>query len=160
MGEYTLAYCGAQAWQGDPMEWVSTHRYHHLHCETPLDPHTIYEGFWWSHIGWLMDWKVTERRTGDQTNAKEMQDQPFYTHMQKHYSWHVAGPALRPGRAPRPRLGGLRAHLLGVARHLVRQLRVPRLGEPGLCHRGPLPEQLVGRPPRLRRGLAQQPPRL
>ena len=89
--EYTLAYCGAQAWQGDPMEWVSTHRYHHLHCETPLDPHTIYEGFWWSHIGWLMDWKVTERRTGDQTNAKEMQDQPFYTHMQKHYSWHVAG---------------------------------------------------------------------
>jgi len=34
---------------------VSSHRYHHLHCDTPLDPHSPYEGFWWSHMGWLLD---------------------------------------------------------------------------------------------------------
>jgi stearoyl-CoA desaturase (delta-9 desaturase) len=56
--EYVLAYCGVLAVQGDPMEWVSSHRYHHLHTDTPLDPHSPYEGFWWSHAGWLLDNKV------------------------------------------------------------------------------------------------------
>lgn len=57
--EYALAYCGVLAIQGEPMEWVSSHRYHHLHTDTPLDPHSPYEGFWWSHMGWLLDNKVT-----------------------------------------------------------------------------------------------------
>ena len=48
--EYVLAYCGALAMQGDPLEWASSHRYHHQHCDTPKDPHTPYEGFWWSHV--------------------------------------------------------------------------------------------------------------
>ncbi len=56
--EYLLAYCGVLAVQGDPIEWVSSHRYHHLHTDTPLDPHSPYEGFWWSHMGWLLDNKV------------------------------------------------------------------------------------------------------
>lgn len=33
---------------------VSNHRQHHLHTDTPLDPHSPYEGFWWSHMGWLV----------------------------------------------------------------------------------------------------------
>jgi hypothetical protein len=49
--EYAAAYCGALAVQGDPIEWVSSHRYHHLHTDTPLDPHSPYEGFWWSPDG-------------------------------------------------------------------------------------------------------------
>jgi stearoyl-CoA desaturase (delta-9 desaturase) len=53
--EYTLAYCGVLAAQGDPLEWVSGHRYHHLHTDTPLDPHSPFEGLWWSHAGWLLD---------------------------------------------------------------------------------------------------------
>lgn len=57
--EYVLAYCGVLACQGDPTEWVSCHRYHHLHTDTPLDPHSPYEGFWWSHMGWLLDNKVS-----------------------------------------------------------------------------------------------------
>lgn len=56
--EYALAYCGVLAVQGEPMEWVSSHRYHHLHTDTPLDPHSPYEGFWWSHMGWLLDNRV------------------------------------------------------------------------------------------------------
>lgn len=56
--EYTLAYCGVLAVQGDPMEWASTHRYHHLHSDTPLDPHSPYEGFWRCHFGWLFDNEV------------------------------------------------------------------------------------------------------
>ena len=48
---------------------VSCHRYHHLHCETPLDPHSVYEGFWWSHMGWLLDDKATQSRISDTSNA-------------------------------------------------------------------------------------------
>jgi len=53
--EYALAYCGVLAVQGEPIEWASSHRYHHLHTDTPLDPHSPYEGFWWSHMGWLLN---------------------------------------------------------------------------------------------------------
>ena len=60
--EYALAYCGVLAIQGEPMEWVSSHRYHHLHTDTPLDPHSPYEGFWWSHMGWLLDNKVSVKQ--------------------------------------------------------------------------------------------------
>jgi fatty-acid desaturase len=48
---------------------VSCHRYHHLHCETPLDPHSVYEGFWWSHMGWLLDDRATQSRVHDNSNA-------------------------------------------------------------------------------------------
>ena len=56
--------CGLVTWQGDPLEWVSAHRYHHQHCDTPQDPHTPHEGFWHSHMGWLLDDKATTARVG------------------------------------------------------------------------------------------------
>lgn len=89
--EYIFAYCGVMSVQGDPLEWVSCHRYHHLHCETPLDPHSVYEGFWWSHMGWLLDDQATQSRVFDTSNAKDMANDPFYAHLNKHYTWHVVG---------------------------------------------------------------------
>lgn len=89
--EYVLAYCGVLAAQGDPTEWVSCHRYHHLHCETPKDPHSPYEGFWWSHAGWLLDNKTTMDRIGDKSNTPEMDSQWFYPFLQKTYALHVVG---------------------------------------------------------------------
>lgn len=73
--EYLCAWLGSQAGQGDPIEWVSTHRYHHLHCDTPLDPHSPFEGFWWSHITWLFS---TEASMLDYTNAPDLKAQWFY----------------------------------------------------------------------------------
>ncbi|WIA33252.1 hypothetical protein OEZ86_006394 [Tetradesmus obliquus] len=87
--EYALSYCGVLAVEGDPIEWVSAHRYHHLHCDTPLDPHSPYEGFWWSHMGWLLDNKTTKERVYDQSNAKEMEGQAWYRWIRETYPWHV-----------------------------------------------------------------------
>jgi len=89
--EYTLAYCGVLAAQGDPLEWVSGHRYHHLHTDTPLDPHSPYEGFWWSHAGWLLDNDVTLVRVGDRSNATDMESQWFYRWLAQTWPWHVVG---------------------------------------------------------------------
>lgn len=89
--EYTFAYCGVQAVQGDPIEWVSAHRYHHQYCDTPKDPHTPYEGFWHSHMGWLLDDKATMERVGVRNNISDMAKDPFYLWIEKTYVWHIAG---------------------------------------------------------------------
>ncbi|MDB9445200.1 acyl-CoA desaturase [Anabaena sp. CS-542/02] len=52
--EYFLVFCGTLACQGGPIEWVGTHRIHHLHSDTDTDPHDSNKGFWWSHMGWLI----------------------------------------------------------------------------------------------------------
>ena len=41
--------------QGNPIDWVSTHRYHHQFCDSESDPHSPTEGFWFSHMSWLFD---------------------------------------------------------------------------------------------------------
>ena len=88
--EHLFAYCGALAVQGDPIEWVSSHRHHHRHCDTENDPHTPYEGVWWSHMGWLFDTKTTMSRVEDRSNASDLAADPFYRFVQKTYGWHVA----------------------------------------------------------------------
>ena len=155
--EYLLAYCGAMAVQGDPLEWASSHRHHHQHCDTPKDPHTPYEGFWWSHCGWLLDNEATLKRVGDRSNAQEIAAQPFYRWLE---DVHLA----RASRGRRPlrrgaalaRVGLLRAHVLGVPHHVGGELRGARLGEPDVQHRRPVAQQLVDRHPGFRRGVAQQ----
>lgn len=87
--EYIFAYCGVLAVQGDPIEWASSHRYHHLHCDTPMDPHSPYEGFWWSHAGWVLDNEATLERVGRRGNTTDLQSQPFYTFLQKTYNLHI-----------------------------------------------------------------------
>jgi len=91
--EYAAAYCGALAVQGDPIEWVSSHRYHHVHCDTPKDPHTPYEGFWWSHMGWLLDNDATLARVSDRSNASDIASQPFYRFLAATYPIHIVASA-------------------------------------------------------------------
>jgi len=84
--EYVFAFLGCQAGQGPPIEWVCNHRYHHLHTDTPLDPHSPYEGFWWSHLGWIMDGKAAaEKPYFDYTNVKDMTCQPFYMFLERYW---------------------------------------------------------------------------
>lgn len=92
--EYVLAYCGALAMQGDPSEWVSSHRHHHKHCDTPKDPHSPYEGFWWSHIGWVLDHSTTISRVGDRSNANDMAKQKFYNWLRDTYVLHMGASLL------------------------------------------------------------------
>jgi len=112
--EYILAYCGVLAAQGDPIEWVSGHRYHHLHTDTPLDPHSPYEGFFWSHLGWLLDNDVTLLRVGNRNNASDLESQWFYRWLQSTWTWHVVGQF-----AALFALGGLPAVVWGGALRIV-----------------------------------------
>ncbi|MDQ2681083.1 MAG: fatty acid desaturase [Candidatus Eremiobacteraeota bacterium] len=51
--EYFTAICGTLAFQGDPINWVATHRIHHAHADREGDPHGIDRGALWAHMDWL-----------------------------------------------------------------------------------------------------------
>jgi stearoyl-CoA desaturase (delta-9 desaturase) len=51
--ERTLVTIGLPA--GTPIQWAGHHRYHHLHSDTALDPHSpLHRGFWYAHVGWYI----------------------------------------------------------------------------------------------------------
>ncbi|RZC51105.1 hypothetical protein C5167_019533 [Papaver somniferum] len=108
---YLFAYCGAQSeskfqcfspnfvlsfhffrdahscvWvQGNPIDWVSTHRYHHQFCDSDKDP---IEGFWFSHMSWLFDTNSILEKCGERNNVGDLEKQPFYRFLQKTYVVH------------------------------------------------------------------------
>ncbi|XVF24784.1 hypothetical protein REPUB_Repub13aG0157400 [Reevesia pubescens] len=86
--EYFFAYCGVQALQGNPIDWVSTHRYHHQFCDSDRDPHSPIEGFWFSHMSWLFDTNSVSERCGEPTNVGDLEKQPFYKFLQSTYILH------------------------------------------------------------------------
>jgi stearoyl-CoA desaturase (delta-9 desaturase) len=51
--EIATAILGALAFQGDPIDWVATHRIHHAHADRKGDPHSIRRGLMWAHVSWL-----------------------------------------------------------------------------------------------------------
>jgi fatty-acid desaturase len=70
--EYSLTVCGTLALEGGPIAWVATHRVHHAYTERDGDPHSPRDGFWWSHMGWILNGhsmhrevEATSRYAGD-----------------------------------------------------------------------------------------------
>ncbi|CAG7882629.1 unnamed protein product [Brassica rapa] len=92
--EYLFAYGGLLAFQGDPIEWVSNHRYHHKHCDTQRDPHSPTQGFWFSHLAWIFDSGYIHKKCGGQENANDLVRQPFYKFLQRTILLHEMAFAL------------------------------------------------------------------
>ncbi len=52
--QFLLAFGGLTAAQKGPLWWAAQHRRHHRHADTVDDVHSPKDGFWWSHIGWVL----------------------------------------------------------------------------------------------------------
>ena len=52
--QFAFALLGAASVQRGPLWWAAHHRHHHVHADTPADPHTPRKGFWRSHAGWFL----------------------------------------------------------------------------------------------------------
>jgi len=52
--QFVLAFGGCAAAQKGPLWWAGTHRVHHRYTDTDRDPHSPMQGFWWSHVGWVL----------------------------------------------------------------------------------------------------------
>ncbi len=79
--EYFLIFCGTLSCQGGPIDWVGMHRLHHLHSDQQMDPHDSNQGFWWSHMGWML-YDIPCR---DQISrfTRDIIDDPVYQFLQK-----------------------------------------------------------------------------
>ncbi|KAL5718636.1 hypothetical protein ACHQM5_011517 [Ranunculus cassubicifolius] len=86
--EYLFAYFALHACQGDPIFWVSTHRYHHKVTDTVRDPHSPVEGFWFSHIGWIFDVNKIIDKGGNYRNVSDLTRQPYYKFLRKTAALH------------------------------------------------------------------------
>ncbi|XP_020900738.1 acyl-CoA desaturase [Exaiptasia diaphana] len=52
-----LMLANSMAAQNDIFEWARDHRVHHKYAETDADPHNANRGFFFAHMGWLLQKK-------------------------------------------------------------------------------------------------------
>lgn len=67
--QFMLAFLAETSAQKGVLWWAAHHRHHHKHSDTDKDIHSpVTRGFWYSHIGWIMNGSTEE------TNWKYIQD--------------------------------------------------------------------------------------
>jgi fatty-acid desaturase len=77
--EYVLTLCGMLASEGGAISWVAIHRMHHvLSDRAGRDPHTPKDGFWWSHIGWILTRLGQDLRQVEAQHAPELVADPIH----------------------------------------------------------------------------------
>ncbi|MBW4523075.1 MAG: acyl-CoA desaturase [Scytolyngbya sp. HA4215-MV1] len=81
--EYFFVFCGTLACQGGPIDWVGMHRLHHLHSDQVGDPHDSNQGFWWSHMGWMLCEIPCRDEVARYT--KDIFDDPVYRFLQNFF---------------------------------------------------------------------------
>ncbi|CAN6897600.1 unnamed protein product [Brassica oleracea] len=90
--EYPFAYSAVFALQGDPMDWVSIHRFHHQFTDTDRDPHSPTEGLWFSHVLWIFDTRYIKSKVTVEdvtVNVMDLKQQWFYRFLRKTIGFHV-----------------------------------------------------------------------
>jgi sn-1 stearoyl-lipid 9-desaturase len=83
--EYTIATLGCLSGQGGPIEWVGIHRIHHKYSDTIEDPHNSDRGFWWSHMGWLLQAPPADAQEQISQVTSDLNDDPYYQFLGKYY---------------------------------------------------------------------------
>lgn len=71
--QFLFALLGSSAAQRGPLWWAAHHRRHHRNSDQPSDTHSpARDGFWWSHVGWLLV------RENYRTRVEEVRDLTRY----------------------------------------------------------------------------------
>ncbi|TFK37131.1 hypothetical protein BDQ12DRAFT_222818 [Crucibulum laeve] len=97
--QYFLLFGGTSAVQGSCYWWARSHRSHHRHTDTDLDPYDANRGFLWTHIGWMIF--KSELRTGP-ADISDLRKDPVIQWQHRNYFLLVvifgyALPSLVPG---------------------------------------------------------------
>ncbi|XP_050532893.1 acyl-CoA Delta-9 desaturase-like [Daktulosphaira vitifoliae] len=81
-----LLACYAVSGQNSIPDWVRDHRVHHKFSETDADPHNANRGFFFSHVGWLMQRKHPEvYRRGKVVDMSDINNDPLVQFHTKYF---------------------------------------------------------------------------
>lgn len=75
--EYAMVTMAMVTAQGSPLHWVATHRRHHAHSDREGDVHSPRRGFWYAHIGWMIDDDSTDPREYERY-CRDLASDPYY----------------------------------------------------------------------------------
>ncbi|MCP3137378.1 acyl-CoA desaturase [Pyxidicoccus xibeiensis] len=75
--EYALVTVAMLTGQGSPLLWAANHRIHHAHPDVDGDIHSPIRGFWWAHMGWILDEGSTDEQAW-RTYCKDLADDRYY----------------------------------------------------------------------------------
>ncbi len=86
-----FAIGGTYATQNTILHWCSDHREHHRHTDdNEKDPYSAKQGFWYSHIGWMIREYGINQNTGYK-NCTDLKKDPIVMWQHKHYLPLVLG---------------------------------------------------------------------
>jgi stearoyl-CoA desaturase (delta-9 desaturase) len=85
--QFVLALLALTSVQKGVLWWASHHRTHHRTSDQPGDVHSVLlDGFWWSHVGWIVSRKY------DETDLSKVRDLARYPELRFLDRFHVLVP--------------------------------------------------------------------
>jgi stearoyl-CoA desaturase (delta-9 desaturase) len=76
-----FAIVGAATYQNSVIAWSAAHRFHHRNVDTDDDPYNAQEGFFYSHMGWVM---VEGSKHDDTSNVPDLWKDPILRWQHRH----------------------------------------------------------------------------
>ncbi|KAF9451566.1 hypothetical protein P691DRAFT_796578 [Macrolepiota fuliginosa MF-IS2] len=83
-----LLFGGTSAVQGSVLWWAKSHRSHHRHTDTDLDPYNSARGLLWTHIGWML--VKTKQKTGVGMGNVDVNDLKKDALVRWQHEWYFA----------------------------------------------------------------------
>ncbi len=83
VAQFVMAFGGTTAVQKGPLWWAGHHRLHHRYTDLDDDVHSPRDGFWWSHVGWILS---TKYKAVDLSIIKDFASYPELRFLE-HHSW-------------------------------------------------------------------------
>jgi stearoyl-CoA desaturase (delta-9 desaturase) len=85
--QFLLAVLAMTSVQKGVLWWASHHRTHHRNSDQPTDVHSVLQdGFWWSHVGWIVSRKY------DETDLSKVRDLARFPELRFLDRFHILVP--------------------------------------------------------------------
>lgn len=78
-----FAFFGAGAVQGSIKWWGHSHRVHHRFTDTKRDPYDARQGFWFSHMGWMLT--IPNPKNRARADISDLTADPIVVFQHRHY---------------------------------------------------------------------------
>jgi stearoyl-CoA desaturase (delta-9 desaturase) len=98
--QFVMAVLAQTSGQKGVLWWAAHHRDHHRHADRPADVHSPREGFWWSHVGWILSTRFDDydpKRVADFGRFAELRwlDRHHWVPVAAYGAliWWIGGPA-------------------------------------------------------------------